>query len=61
MLTYAEAHLFLRAGDDMRFATWPEGDFVRMVDGEPRQIDGYEVVPYVPTNDEQMQSKWRRA
>lgn len=61
MLTYAEAWLFLRAGDDMRFAAWPQGDFVRMVEGEPRQIEGYDVEPYVPTSDEQTQANWRRA
>jgi len=42
VLTYDEAHLFMRAGDDMRFATWPKGDFVRIVVGVPRQIEGYE-------------------
>lgn len=61
MLTYAEANLFMRAGDDMSFAAWPQGDFVRMVVGEPRQIEGYEVVPYVPTVEEQTQANWRRA
>lgn len=61
MLTYDEAHLFMRAGDDMRFTSWPQGDFVRMVDGEPKLIEGYEVIPYVPMADEQTQPNWRRA
>lgn len=61
MLTYAEADLFMRAGDDMRFSTWPSGDFVRILDGTPKMVEGYEIVPYVPTPEEQTQSNWRRA
>ena len=61
MLTYAEANLFMRAGDDMRFDAWPQGDFVRILVGEPRQIEGYDVLPYVPTQYEQTQPNWRRA
>ena len=60
-LFYAEAILFLRAGDDMRSGDWPEGDFIREVVGEPRQVDGYEITPYVPTQGEQLDMKWRRA
>lgn len=61
MLTYTEAQLFLRAGDDMRFATWPAGDFVRMVVGTPAPVDGFEITQYVPAQVELDTADWRRA
>lgn len=61
MLSYQEANLFLRAGDDMRFADWPQFDFVRITDPNPIPPDGYEVRVYTPTQAEIAQPKWRRA
>jgi hypothetical protein len=60
MLTFSEAMLFGRAGDDVRFTDWPAGDFVRW-DVDPKPIPGYGVVAYVPTPKELNESKWRRA
>ena len=61
MLTFEEANLFLRAGDDMRFAQWPHGDFIRMVEGLPRVVVGYAIERYIPSSAEQIQPLWRRA
>ena len=62
VLTYAEANLFLRAGDDMRWAEWPADAFVRWSEtGEPQQIEGFVGVPYKPTQTEIEGDKWRRA
>lgn len=61
MLTYQEANLFLRAGDDMRFSDWPQFDFIRITEPDPVPPEGYEVRQYVPTQAEQQERKWRRA
>lgn len=61
MLTYQEANLFLRAGDDMRFDGWPPGDFIRITVGSPYVPEGYEVREYVPSEMELSKANWRRA
>lgn len=59
MLSWDEAFLFLRAGDDMRFATWPDGDFIRA--GAEQNIPGYVASAYTPTPFEMSNPQWRRA
>ena len=62
MLTFTEADLFIRAGEDMRFADWPAGDFVRRPERiPPREVQGYEIRQWVPSVDEVTQANWRKA
>lgn len=60
MLTYAEAHLFERAGFDVRWADWPADWFVRESVG-PQDIEGYDVEAFVPSDTEINGDKWRVA
>ena len=59
-LTYTEADLFLRAGDDMRWSDWPESIFVRLCKSDT-EIDGFKSMPYTPSHDELNGNKWRKA
>ena len=60
-LTYSEATLFARAGDDMRRAAWPQGHFVRLVEqGRPAPA-GWVGHPYVATQADIKATDWRRA
>lgn len=60
-LTYTEALLFARAGDDMRRADWPAESFIRWSVGEPKDIPGLSKEPFSPTTADQATNDWRRA
>lgn len=61
MLNYTEAFLFMRFGEDMRWAGWPAGDFARFVQElTAPTIPGYTSEIYSPTPEE-LGSQWQRA
>lgn len=59
-LTYTEAHLFVRAGDDMRRKVWPDSQFIREVPAD-YEIAGHASEVYVPTTDDIGATDWGRA
>lgn len=60
-LTYAEAHLFVRAGDDMRRKEWPSDWFIREVPSAEYEIAGLSSEVYVPTQADINTTDWGRA
>ena len=60
LLSYDEADLFLRAGDDMRVASWPAGQFVRISRSTPTVPEGYTVRPYLLSRHDK-RARWGRA
>jgi len=61
MLTYSEAMLFVRFGEDMRLPEWPAEDFVRLAKEDDATPSGYEKYLYSPNEEEVRSNKWRRA
>jgi hypothetical protein len=60
-LTFNEALMFVRAGDDMRREAWPAGSFVRWIIGEPPDLPGFDKQPYAAGLDDTQAQDWRRA
>lgn len=60
MLTFSEAYLFLRFGEDMRWTDWPAGDFARFVVGTVPILAGYTSELFIPTTTE-LGDQWQRA
>lgn len=68
MLSWTEALLFLRAGDEMRVNTWPKNWYVRGFSPLNSQDwpvmkrwKGAQEETYTPTSAEQQGKKWERA
>ncbi len=60
MLTFSEALMFLKTGEDMRVHTWPSDAFVRLAD-ESTQIPGFIAQEFFPTQAEMLGHDWRKA
>lgn len=63
MLTFSEALTQLKAGEDMRHASWPRRDYIRavMVNGKPEARRFPAVVLYIPTQSELFGQEWTKA
>lgn len=66
MLTFSEALVLLKSGDDMRHSSWPRGVYLRafMVAGKPqaRKVDGKTTSLYSsPTQAELFGQDWSKA
>jgi hypothetical protein len=63
MLTFSEALTQLKAGEDMRHASWPRRDYIRavIVAGKPEARRFPAAVAYSPTQAELFGQDWNRA
>lgn len=60
MLTFSEALMFLKTGEDMRFNSWPADAFVRLAN-QGTQIPGFIAQEFTPTQAEMLGHEWSKA
>lgn len=66
MLTFEQALLLLKSGEDMRLPAWPRQAFVRVTTGAGgrptlTRFDGRARVPYVPSDADLFSNAWSKA
>lgn len=61
MLTFEQALLMLKTGEDMRHESWPAGRFVRLVMPGQTTPVGYQLQQYQPTQAEMLGQQWSKA
>ena len=65
MLTFSEALVLLKAGEDMRHETWPRTHFVRVVfvGGKPElhKFNRLQSSVYTPTQPELLGQDWSKS
>ena len=65
MLTFSEALVLLKSGEDMRHASWPRNAYLRAVtvNGKPeaRKVSGKTGATYTPTQAELFGQDWSKA
>lgn len=61
MLTFEQALLMVKCGEDMRWHSWPARQFVRLRAAELVRVTPAGRIPYTPTQAEMLGAQWSKA